>query len=207
MQFSVYLFDFDGTLFDTRESLVPVFAAGFAVAGRAVTPEECERWMHLNLLQSMADAGIPEEKFDEVIEATIAALDLPESIALIRPFEETKEVLLTLKEQGKKIGIVSNNSSSHIRLVLKTLGFDMPFDCIVGSDMCSVGKPSAEPINLALSLLGEQNRQDVVYVGDSLQDGECGHNAEIQSILVDREDAHVDAPYRCICDLRELFAI
>lgn len=192
MQFDVYLFDFDGTLCDTRESLVPVFQKGFAAAGRSVTPEEAERWMHLNLLQSMTDAGIAEEDFPKVIEATIAALDIPESIALIRPFPEAFGVVEALVKQGKRIGIVSNNSSSHIRLVLDTLGINLPFDCIVGSDMFRHGKPHPEPIETALGLLGESKGKHVCYVGDSLQDPECGLNAGIEGILVDREGRHAD---------------
>lgn len=190
MQFSVYLFDFDGTLCDTRESLVPVFQAGFASVGRPVSKEEAGRWMHLNLMQTLKESGVPEEQYQTVIDATIAALDIPESIAMIRPFEDAVPLLLQLKQQGKKIGIVSNNASTHIRLVLDTLGIDIPFDCIVGSDMFQNGKPHPEPIEMALSILNEKVGSDVVYVGDSLQDPECGINAGIEGILLDREDTH-----------------
>jgi len=204
MQFDTYLFDFDGTLFDTRESLVPVFQAGYAVVGRPVTAEEASRWMHLNLYQSLKDSGIAKEDYPIVIRAIIDSLDLPESLELIKPFEETMEVLRALHQQGKRLGIVSNNGSQHIRLVLETLGVDVPFDCIVGSDMFQNGKPHREPIDLALKLLGEESRDSIVYVGDSLQDAECGQNAEISGILVDREDLHPDFVGTRIHSLKDL---
>lgn len=192
MQFSVYLFDFDGTLCDTRESLVPVFRAGFDKIGYHATPEQCERWMHLNLLQSLVDSGIAEEDYQTVVDGIIDALDMPESIALIKAFQETEGVLRQLVQAGKRIGIVSNNTSTHIRLVLKSLGIDLPFDCIVGSDMFSNGKPHPEPILTALSILGIEPDSSVCYVGDSLQDPECGENAGISGVLVDRENVHPD---------------
>lgn len=204
MQFSVYLFDFDGTLCDTRVSLIPVFRAGFAAAGREVTEEECERWMHLNLYQSLVDSGIPEEDYQKVVDAIITSLDMPESIALIRPYQEMVDVLTKLHQSGKRLGIVSNNTSTHIRLVLDTLDIHIPFDCIVGSDMFTHGKPSAEPIETALEILGEQKGKHVVYVGDSLQDPECGHNAGIAGTLVDREGKEKDYVGVKIASLDEL---
>lgn len=187
MQYAVYLFDFDGTLVDSRASLYPVFKAGYASVGRDVTEEEAERWMHLNLYESMMDSGIPHDQFETVIQATIAALDLPESIAMITLFPDAMETLERLRRQGAKIGIVSNNTAAHIRLVLEEKGIDFPFDVIVGSDMFENGKPSSEPIDKALELLAFDNREQVVYIGDSLQDPECGKNARCGGILVDRE--------------------
>ena len=204
MQFSVYLFDFDGTLVDSRESLLPVFAAGYSVVGRHVTAEEAERWMHVSLPESFAMSGVPEKDFQKVTDAIIAALDLPESLAMIKVFPDTLRTLRQLVQQGKRIGIVSNNGSPHIRLVLERLGIDLPFDCIVGSDMFTEGKPSREPIDLALKILGETNRGQVVYVGDSLQDPLCGYNAEIGGILVDRENVHPEFKGIRISSLDEL---
>ena len=188
MQYGVYLFDFDGTLCDTRESLLPVFRAGYALVGREVTQEEVAVWMHYTLNQSMAMSGVAEEFHPTILKGIIDALDMPESIALIKAFPEAFDVMKTLAKQGKKIGIVSNNTSTHIRLVLEQLGYDGPLDCVVGSDMFSHGKPHPEPIEIALRILGEQPSEKACYVGDSLQDPECGINAGIGGVLVDREN-------------------
>ena len=205
MQFSTYLFDFDGTLCDTRESLVPVFRAGFERVGVRATPEDCERWMHLNLLQTLVDSGIPEEQYQTVVDGVLEALDMPESIRMIKPFPETVDVLQKLLKAGKQIGIVSNNTSTHIRLVLETVGIDIPFDCIVGSDKFKQGKPHPEPIETALKELGITASDQVCYVGDSLQDPECGYNAGIGGVLVDRENVYPDYSGIRIQNLNELF--
>ena len=205
MQFSVYLFDFDGTIVDSRASLYPVFKAGFASVGRDVTEDEAERWMHLNLHESLLDSGVPESDYQTVIQATIDALDMPESLAMITLFSEAIENLKRIHQTGAKIGIVSNNTASHIRLVLETLKVDVPFDVIVGSDMFTKGKPSSQPIDVALDLLGyEGDRDRVVYIGDSLQDPECAKNASCSGILVDREGQYPDYEGARVRDLSEI---
>ncbi|MCR5348761.1 MAG: HAD family hydrolase [Bacilli bacterium] len=204
MQFDVYLFDFDGTLMDTRESLVPVFRAGYAVVGREVSEEEAERWMHLNLTQSFKDSGVDEKYFGVVCKAIIDSLDMPESIRLIHAFPDAIPTLKKLRALGKRIGIVSNNAASHIRLVLETLHIDVPFDCIVGSDMFLHGKPHPEPIQVALRLLQEKEGPNICYVGDSLQDPETGINAGIGGVLLDRDGRHSDYPGVRIRSLKEL---
>ncbi len=206
MQYGLYLFDFDGTLFDTRDSLLPIFRAGYAAVGRDVTPEEVEEWMHLNLNQSFALSGVDPSKFDIVMDAIISALDMPEALRLIKPFPEAREVLETLVLRGKKIGIVSNNTASHIRNVLEQLHFDMPVSCIVGSDIFTHGKPHPEPILTALSMLGLPADGESCYVGDSLQDEECGRNAGIDGILLDRENIHPDFMGKRIRSLTDLLA-
>ena len=204
MQFSIYLFDFDGTLCDTRESLIPVFRAGFDKVGVHASAEDCERWMHLNLYQTLVDSGIPESQYQTVVDGVIEALDMPESIAMIKPFLDAKPVLEELLRRGKSIGIVSNNASTHIRLVLESLHMDIPFDCIVGSDMFKNGKPHPEPITMALDILGVPASEEVCYVGDSLQDPECGINAGISGVLLDREGVNPDYKGHYIRSLEEL---
>ena len=50
--YDIYLFDFDGTTFDTKESLVPVFKSAFAAIGMDCTPEQAHHYMHQNALQT-----------------------------------------------------------------------------------------------------------------------------------------------------------
>jgi HAD superfamily hydrolase (TIGR01549 family) len=138
------------------------------------------------------------------VDGVIEALDMPESIAMIKAFNDAKPVLEGLLREGKSIGIVSNNTSSHIRLVLNALHLDIPFDCIVGSDMFKNGKPHPEPIHTALEILGVPASEEVCYVGDSLQDPECGINAGISGVLLDREGVHPDYQGNYIRKLEEL---
>ena len=42
---SIFFFDFDGTLADTRESLVPVYRAGFDLIGMHVSEKQCAHFI------------------------------------------------------------------------------------------------------------------------------------------------------------------
>ncbi len=204
MQYHVYLFDFDGTMVDSRESLVPVFQAGYSRVGRKVTAEEAERWMHVSLPESFEDSGVDPDKYQLVLDGILEALDLPEVLAKIKLFPEALETFARLKKQGAKIGIVSNNTALHIRNTLEAMGVDFPFDVIVGSDMFKNGKPSAEPLEVAMDILDFHDRTKVVYIGDSLQDPQCGYNASCGGILVDRENVYPDFKGIRVRDLTEI---
>ena len=203
-EYDLYLFDFDGTLFDSKPSMFPIFARGFGVAGVNVTKEEAEEWMHHSLTESMTMAGIPEEKWQEVADEILIALDDPEMLALITPFEDAKQTILALLSKGKKVGIVSNNDSNHIRLALSMHGFDMKLHTIMGSDRFEKGKPNPDPIYAALAETGDVPSNSVVYVGDSLQDVECGNAAGVDAILLDREDSYPDFKGQKIFGLKSL---
>ena len=201
--YDTYLFDFDGTLFDTAKSLGPVFRMGFQAIGMDCKDEDALTYMHMSLQEAAKIAGVPDERFVDFVMGILKALDDESSLKMIEIFPESEEVVRALAKQGKNIGIASGNGGSHIRLVLSRFGMDDLFTAISGSDEYKNGKPSAEPILLALSKLGISG-ENAVYVGDSLQDVKCAENAKIDGILVDRKNEHPDFAGTKIESLRSL---
>ncbi len=191
--YDIYFVDFDGTIFDSAESCVIVFQRAFASLGEGCTREQAFAYMHINLVQTMDLRKIPEEKRIGFMDDILEGLDSEESLQKIKIFPETVQFLQELKKQGKTVGVVSNNNSKHIRLVLKYFGIEDLFDVVVGSDMFKHGKPSAEPIDTGLKVLGQSKEEKrVVYIGDSLQDPECAYNAKVAGILIDRHEEYPD---------------
>lgn len=204
-EYDVYLLDFDGTTFDTSESLFPVFLHGFEAIGKKCTPEDARHYMHFSLPQAAKMANLSEEEFVPWAEEICRALDYEDSLSLVKIFPETKEVVLRLHSKGKKLGIVTGNLSDHVKKLLERFDLADIFTVIVGSDIYTRSKPDREPIDIALKRLGVDS-SSAVYVGDSLQDVECGHNAGIDAILVDRNDEHPDFAGEKIKSLRQLFS-
>ena len=186
-EYDVYLFDFDGTLCDSGESLGPVFVHGFEAIGMSCRPEDALVYMHHSLQETAAMKGVSKEQWPIFVEAIIKALDFEDSLKLIKMYPESIEVLRSLKAKGKRLGIVSNNTTIHIALVLKQYGLNDIFDVLSGSDVVTKAKPFAEPIFYALEKLGIEPSENVVYIGDSNQDIECGNNAHVDAILIKRE--------------------
>ena len=186
-EYDIYLFDFDGTLFDSLESLYPTFRYAFEAIGITdVTDEEIESFTHISLTEMVATSNIPVELRIPFVRKIHEALDMDEFLKLIKPFPETIATLEELKRRGKRLAIVSNNDSTHIRKTLDLLNVDIPFDAIVGSDMVQRSKPHPDVIFVAFDIMGVKDASRSVYVGDSIQDGETGLAAGIGSIIVDR---------------------
>ena len=192
-QYRIYIFDFDGTLCDTKESLYQVFEDCFAAVGiYGITHAECEEFMHHTLLQASRMKGVPEEQFPTFLDACIKSIDRRETIEKSKAFPETVEVLQNLEKSCKTLAVCSGNTTKHIQEVMEFLGWEFKFSNFMGSDIYKNGKPSPEPLLMCLAQLGEQPGADVVYVGDSLQDMEAAKAAHIDGILIDRENAYPD---------------
>ena len=109
-EYAIYLFDFDGTLFDTKLSLRKVWKDAFAAIGEKVTDEQCDHYMHQNLFQTLDERNVKKEDYPAFGAALTASIDDPGTVAQNVPFPETKAVLDSLRAKGKRIGIVSGRA-------------------------------------------------------------------------------------------------
>ena len=204
-EYDIYLFDFDGTLFDSLESLYPTFRYAFdAVGFHDVSDEEIESYTHISLDEMIENSYIPPELKPLFLQKILEALDFDEFLKLIKPFPEAIPTLKELQKRGKRLAIVSNNDSEHIRKTLELLNVDVPFDAIVGSDMVQRSKPHPDVIFVAFDIMGVKDASRAVYVGDSIQDGETGLAAGIGSIVVDRRGIYEKVRGEKVSSLSEI---
>lgn len=206
-EYDIYFVDFDGTILDSAESVIHTFLYAFAQLGELCTREQALSYMHISLDQTMDLRKIPQERRAYFLEQVLIGLDLDESLQKVKIFPETEEFLRRLKAQGKIIGVVSNNTSTHIRLILKRYGIEEYFSVVSGSDLFENGKPFPDPIDTALRMIGRESKEGVVYIGDSLQDPECAANAKVDGILIDRKDEYPDFEGTRISSLLEVIPL
>ena len=202
-EYQTYIFDFDGTTFDSAASMGPIFRAGFEAIGRTCSDKDALEYMHHSLEWLAKEKGF-EDQLQEFVDAIAIALDTPENLKLVHPFPETKEVVEELKKRGKKLAIVSGNITNHIKLILELQGMEGLFDAIVGSDQLNKPKPEPDGILLACKKLGVEADRDVIYVGDSNQDIMAARNAEVDEALVDRSAHYLDLVCTKIESLKDL---
>lgn len=204
-EYEIYLFDFDGTLFDTRVSLRKVFRDAFAAVNIFdITDEECAEFMHHSLLQTARMKGVSDEDFETMKDACLASLDEPKTVAENVLFPETASVLEELVRRGKRISTVSGNTANHINLVLDHHKYHPPFETIVGSDMYEHGKPAPDCLLLSLERMKAAATESVIYVGDSLNDVGAAEAAGIHAVLIDRYNEYPDFKGLKISSLEEL---
>ena len=206
--YKVYLFDFDGTLFDTSKALGYVFKAAYGAVGINIEDSQVMYLSRIPLPVSYEELHAPKDaaswkKFLDVIAETINS---DKSVELSDPYPETMEFFKHAKENNLTIGIVTSNNSKHVKDVLSY--HKIPLDdvaVIIGNQEAPVPKPDPMPINVALKALGMENhKEDVVYIGDAKNDCLSAINAGIDYYFLDREEqGHY--PDRAIADLMELF--
>lgn len=205
-KFQLYLFDFDGTLFDTLPSSKYVFLMSYKNIGIDINTNDVIGWTREPIPNSYARMGAPQELFDSFMKDIDKYVNSQKSVDLIEIYDDTYDTIIDLRMDEADLGIVTSNNVLHVRDVLRK--FDMQkdfFTVLVGNREAPTPKPSPEPILKALEMINYKgDKKDVCYVGDSLNDCLAAINAGITPILLDRDDEYLSSPYIRIKSLKEL---
>ena len=205
-KFLLYLFDFDGTLFDTLPSSQYVFKMAYKNIGIDINIDDVVGWTREPIPDSYARIGAPKELFNSFMDDIEKYVNSQESVKLTDIYDDTYDTIIDLRMDEADLGIVTSNNVPHVRDVLKK--FDMQkdfFTVLVGNREAPNPKPSPEPILKALEMINfKGDKKDVCYVGDSVNDCLSAINAGIVPILLDRHDEYQDTPYLRIKSLKEL---
>ena len=205
-KFQLYLFDFDGTLFDTLPSSKYVFLMSYKNIGIDINTNDVIGWTRDPIPNSYARMGAPQELFDSFMKDIDKYVNSQKSVDLIEIYDDTYDTIIDLRMDEADLGIVTSNNVLHVRDVLRK--FDMQkdfFTVLVGNREAPTPKPSPEPILKALEMINYKgDKKDVCYVGDSLNDCLAAINAGITPILLDRDDEYLSSPYIRIKSLKEL---
>jgi len=189
MRFPVVLFDFDGTVIDSGSIIIASMQhATKTVLGRDIPDEELGRAVGgAGLIEQMR--MIEPDRVDELV-ACYRAHNEPLHAELAECAGMT-DVLTTLKEEGRRLGVVTAKRRETVRLAFSYLPLEKFFDVVVGSDDTVRHKPDPAPLAHALDLLGAE-REDAVYVGDSPFDIRAGKAAGVFAIAVGWGGIHPD---------------
>ena len=205
-KFQLYLFDFDGTLFDTLPSSKYVFLMSYKNIGIDINTNDVIGWTREPIPNSYARMDAPIELFDSFMKDIDKYVNSQKSVDLIEIYDDTYDTIIDLRMDEADLGIVTSNNVLHVRDVLRK--FDMQkdfFTVLVGNREAPTPKPSPEPILKALEMINYKgDKKDVCYVGDSLNDCLAAINAGITPILLDRDDEYLSSPYIRIKSLKEL---
>jgi phosphoglycolate phosphatase len=93
------------------------------------------------------------------------------------------DLIHTLKDQGKKVGLVTNKPRRFVELMLPAFNLHDAFDSIVAGDDLPTKKPQPDMVHRALSDL-DCAPYEACLVGDSKADLGAAKAAGVASILV-----------------------
>ena len=191
METKVIIFDFDGTLCDTRSNIIIAFRATMEHLGLEMRDEEtCGATIGLTLRDGFKSMypDFDDAKIDYCVETyrQIFAERRKELMPDLIP--GVKETLEALRKRGYRMTIATSRLTDSLMLYMRHHGIDHYFEYAVGSDSVTHHKPHPEP---ALKTLRALNiaPSEAIMVGDMPVDIAMAHNAGIRAIGVDYGNA------------------
>ena len=175
--FAAIIFDYDGTLFDTRAAIVHCIRRTFEQSGRPMPANDA-------IMRTVKSGIALQDTFailDEGLRGDRAALDaqvkiyrsfyLTEGTPLLRPFSGVAEVLNQIHAAGTKCLVVSNKGVAAIRRSLDESRLTAFIDVIMGDEPGLPRKPDPALItHYILPRYPLLRREQILMVGDTETD-------------------------------------
>ena len=181
MRFPVVLFDLDGTVIDSGAIILASMRhAAREVLGVEVPDEQLMAAVGGPGLEAQMQALSPE-RADELVTVYRAHNEpLHDELACCAGMDE---VLVQLKDEGRRLGIVTAKRRQTVELAFARIPIEHLFETVVGGDETKKHKPDPEPLLLALERLGAAP-DEAVYVGDAPFDVKAAKAAGLYSVGV-----------------------
>ena len=181
MRFPVVLFDLDGTVIDSGAIILASMRhAAREVLGVEVPDEQLMAAVGGPGLEAQMQALSPD-RADELVTVYRAHNEpLHDELVCCAGMDE---VLVQLKDEGRRLGIVTAKRRQTVELAFARIPIDHLFETVVGGDETKKHKPDPEPLLLALERLGAAP-DDAVYVGDAPFDVKAAKAAGLYSVGV-----------------------
>lgn len=182
------IFDLDGTLTDTLESLTYSVNRTLEQMGLPeITMEQCRmfvgsgaRCLMERTLTASGDAK--HERIEEAMEI-YGAVFSEFCTYHVKPYAGIVEMLKELKEAGVYLAVLSNKPDGQTQNVVRTFFGDELFDFVQGQKEDIPRKPDPAGIFHILQQAGV-DREECLYVGDSDVDMYTGKNAKVKTVGV-----------------------
>ncbi|MBQ6582942.1 MAG: HAD family hydrolase [Mogibacterium sp.] len=217
MTIKVCIFDMDGTLVRTQESIARPVNLTLAYFGLPAQPVEAfNRFAGDGLKNSLKRALTAAGDTDvakHVEEGFPMCRDWMNEDPLYRvePYPYIPEVLRQLKDHGIRVAVLSNKLQESATQVTAKLFEEGLFDYVQGQTDAVPLKPDPSGVYEILRILGV-SKEECLYFGDTDTDMMTGRNAGVYTIGVTwgfrpEEELAAYKPYRIIHSAREIPAL
>lgn len=113
-------------------------------------------------------------------------------------FSGIREVIGELKSRGTKLGIITSKNKTEYKNDFIPFGLNSFFDTVICVEDSPTPKPTSAPM-LAYLNKTETTPKEVLYIGDTIYDFQCAHNAGVDFGLVlwgNTPKEQINAQYR-----------
>jgi HAD superfamily hydrolase (TIGR01509 family) len=172
-KFDTFVFDWDGTLSSMKLL-------------RAVNERLNPHWKYKKIATistKRIDAGAVARSKQRELRLFAPFFDV--SLVLMKPklHNDSREVLASLRENRKKVALLTNGAAYRVKREIGYLGITKYFDIIVSCQELNALKPN--PIGLELIMRKTRSRKDrVLYIGDMADDIALAKFAKVRSCAI-----------------------
>ena len=180
-----YIFDLDGTLLDTLNDLAASTNHALRQHGMPEhTTDEVRRMVGngvAKLIERAVPQGLDNPDYEQVL-ADFKTHYSVHSMDTTRPYPGIEELLHTLKQQGKRLAVVSNKFCTATEALCRHF-FGDTIEVAIGESERIRMKPAPDAVIEAMRRL-DAHKDNTVYVGDSEVDVATAHNSGLPCISV-----------------------
>ncbi len=180
--FKYVFFDLDGTLIDTVPLILESFNYTFMHHfGETRPEEETISYIGMPLINHLKSIYPGKE---EELAKTYREYNDKKHDNYVAIFLGIYHLIKALHEKGIVMGVVTSKRRELAVRGLKLFNLMDYFAFVNGSEASQKHKPEGEPLLKAMEIINAQNKEEVLYVGDSPLDILCAKNAGVRSAAV-----------------------
>lgn len=179
------IFDLDGTLADTLDSMAYVTNIIMEKFGLKTLPVDNFRYYsgegaNMLIRRALKDAGDPELAHYDEGQKLYREMFEADPMYKVVPYKGMQETLKKLKEHGMKLAVCSNKPHPAAVKVIAQL-FDGEFDMVVGQSEAIRRKPAPDGPLMVAEKFGVKP-EECMYVGDTSTDMKTGKAAGMYTV-------------------------
>ena len=179
------LFDLDGTIIDSAESILSSFDKVFQK--HKITPLKKLDKHIIGPPLNETFINLIEKPTDKLINSMVEDFKFfydKEDYKLSRLFPEILECLKLLKNQKKILIIITNKRKAPTKKIIELLNLDGFFKSSYSLDSFKPKMKSKSNVIKEVLSLERIDQKKAIYVGDRIEDGEASKNNNIEFIMV-----------------------
>lgn len=185
-KYKLFIFDFDGTLGDTKECIIASFQKSLSHNHLPFADRnEIIQLMGVslpNVFKKLVHKELDDAMYEKLI-ADYRTFYREFLVTKTKIFPEVMKTLKILKEKNILCTIATSKKTEFAILSCKYLGIDQYIDFYIGDDMVTQKKPDPEMLIITLKKL-HINKQEAFMIGDSTLDIDMGNAIDVNTIAV-----------------------
>jgi len=186
MAYEAAIFDLDGTILNTLDDLATSVNHALAQHHMPQVSTDAVRRFTGNGIATLVARCVPEGTSEQEVQATLETFKAhyaKHSQDTTGPYPGIIDMLHELDENDVACAVVSNKADFAVQHLVRTC-FPSMFGAVVGEQPLIRRKPDPDMVWAAITELGVEDPDNVVYLGDSEVDIETARNTGCDCVLV-----------------------